>query len=102
MDDRKPRRLDSAGLWAYALKVLSGRAHSTGELREKLGRRAAVPGDVESILARLKDHGYLNDRRYAPGQRASGRSARRAGFAPPPRGAGARGNHRPRGLSRRG
>jgi regulatory protein len=81
MDDRKPRRLDSAGLWAYALKVLSGRAHSTGELREKLGRRAAVPGDVESILARLKDHGYLNDRRYAEGYAAARLANERLGGA---------------------
>jgi regulatory protein len=65
MDERKPRRLDSPGLWAYALKILSGRAHSIGELREKLNRRAANPGDPEEILARLKDHGYLNDQRYA-------------------------------------
>ncbi len=65
MEERKPRRLDSAGLWAYALKVLSGRAYSTGELREKLARRAGVPGDVDGILARLKDVGYLNDRRFA-------------------------------------
>jgi regulatory protein len=65
MQERKPRLLDSAGLWAYALKALSGRAHSTGELRQKLGRRAEHPGDVDGILERLKDHGYLNDQRYA-------------------------------------
>jgi regulatory protein len=71
MEERKPRRLDSAGLWAYALKTLSGRAYSTGELREKLARRAVVPADVEGILARMKDHGYLNDRRYAETYAAS-------------------------------
>jgi len=65
MQERQRRLLDSAGLWAYALKALSGRAHSTGELREKLARRAEKPADVEDILARLKDHGYLNDRHYA-------------------------------------
>jgi len=65
MQERKPRLLDSAGLWAYALRALSGRAHSTGELRDKLARRAQTHGDVETILARLKDHGYLNDSRYA-------------------------------------
>ena len=40
MEERKVRRLDSGALWTYALKVLAGRAHSTGELREKLRRRA--------------------------------------------------------------
>ena len=34
-------------------------------MREKLRRRAERAGDVDDILARLKDYGYLNDRRYA-------------------------------------
>jgi regulatory protein len=38
-----------------------------GELREKLRRRAEHSGDVDDILARLKDHGYLDDRRFAEG-----------------------------------
>ena len=67
MEERKPRKLDAAGLWAYALKVLSLRAHSIGELREKLNRRAEKPADIDDILARMKDHGYLNDQRYAEG-----------------------------------
>jgi len=65
MQERKPRSLDAAGLWEYALKALSGRAHSTGELRQKLLRRAQRPEDIAAVLARLKDHGYLNDQRYA-------------------------------------
>ena len=40
MDERKPRHLDAEGLWNYALRALGGRAHSSGEMREKLGRRA--------------------------------------------------------------
>jgi len=63
MHERK--RLNAPGLWEYALKALSGRAHSTGELRQKLLRRAERPEDIDDILGRLKDHGYLNDRRYA-------------------------------------
>jgi len=65
MDQSNTRRLDAEALWSYALKVLGGRAHSTGDLREKLRRRAERPGDVENLLARLKDLGYLDDRRYA-------------------------------------
>lgn len=65
MAESKKRLLDAEGLWAYALKVLGGRAHSTGELKEKLRRRAGRLTDVEDILARLKDHGYLNDQRFA-------------------------------------
>jgi regulatory protein len=65
MEDRKNRRLDGGALWEYALKALAGRAHSTGELREKLRRRAARASDIEGVLARLKDNGYLDDRRFA-------------------------------------
>jgi regulatory protein len=67
MREKQPRRLDTGRLWDYALKSLAGRAHSTGELREKLRRRAEKAGDVEDVLARLKEDGYLNDQRYAEG-----------------------------------
>jgi regulatory protein len=66
-DERKPRLLNAAALWAYALKALAGRAHSMGELREKLRRRAERPPDIDDILARLKEDGYLDDRRFAEG-----------------------------------
>ncbi len=67
MEERKIRRLDGGALWTFAVKALAGRAHSTGELREKLRRRAERAGDVDEVLARLKDVGYLDDRRYAEG-----------------------------------
>lgn len=67
MDERTPRRLDREGLWVYALRALGGRAHSTGEMREKLRRRAARQEDVEETLGRLKECGYLDDRRFAEG-----------------------------------
>lgn len=67
MDERTPRRLDREGLWVYALRALGGRAHSTGEMREKLRRRAARQEDVEETLSRLKECGYLDDRRFAEG-----------------------------------
>jgi regulatory protein len=63
--ERKPRTLDADGLWSYALKALGGRAHSTGELREKLRRRAERASDVDEVIARLKDSGYLDDRKFA-------------------------------------
>lgn len=67
MEASKKRLLESEALWSYALKLLGGRAHSTGELKEKLRRRAARLTEVEEVLARLKDHGYLNDQRYVEG-----------------------------------
>ena len=38
---------------------------STGELREKLKRKAEKVGDVDGVIAKLKDYGYLNDKQYA-------------------------------------
>ncbi len=67
MDERKPQPLDAEKLWNYALRALGGRAHSIGEMREKLGRRAERAQDVETVLARLKDSKYLDDRQFAEG-----------------------------------
>jgi len=67
MKERRERSLDAGQLWEYALKSLAGRAQSMGELREKLRRRAARLADVDEILARLKEHRYLDDTRYAEG-----------------------------------
>jgi regulatory protein len=79
MKTRRPRPLDAAALWEYALKVLAGRAHSTGELRQKLSRRAERAEDTDEILARLKQDGYLDDRRYAESYAASRLSGEKFG-----------------------
>ena len=79
MRERKIRTLDAAALWGYALKLLGGRAQSTGELRDKLKRRAEQAGDVEATLSRLKDLGYLNDQRYAESFAASRLSGEKFG-----------------------
>ena len=71
MDERKPRRLDGEGLWNYALRALGVRAYSTGEMREKLDRRAERSQDVEAVLARLKESKYLNDQQFAEGYATS-------------------------------
>jgi regulatory protein len=57
--------LDLEGLTAYAARTLSGRAQTLSELREKLKRRAARADDVNDVLARLKELGLLNDKRFA-------------------------------------
>ncbi|HVO99347.1 MAG TPA: RecX family transcriptional regulator [Bryobacteraceae bacterium] len=57
--------LDAQGLMTFAAKALSARALTVSELREKLRRRAAEPADVDQVLARLKESGYLNDKRFA-------------------------------------
>lgn len=60
-----PPRLDAAGLWDYAVKALAGRAHSAGQLRTKLQRKAQNQDDVAGVLARLKEYHYLDDRKFA-------------------------------------
>lgn len=64
---KAPAKLDRDALLQYALKTLSGRAHSTGELRQKLERRAQQPEDIDHVVGQLKDYGYLNDRKFAEG-----------------------------------
>ncbi|MGD0200145.1 MAG: RecX family transcriptional regulator [Bryobacteraceae bacterium] len=71
MHEPKQRRLGAEALWEYALRALGARAHSAGELRQKLLNRAQCPSDVPPILARLKERGYLDDRRYAEAYSAS-------------------------------
>jgi len=60
-----PKKLDAAALFEYALRSLSARAQSLGELRQKLVRRAERPEEVAPVLERLKESGFLDDRRYA-------------------------------------
>jgi regulatory protein len=63
---RRPKpRLAAQALWEYAVKVLAMRAHSTGELRRKLVAKAELREDVDSTISRLRDYGYLSDRRFA-------------------------------------
>ena len=79
MKERRPRPLDAASLWEYALRALAGRAHSSGELREKLRRRAEHAEDVDDVLSRLKQSGYLDDKRYAESYAASRLSGEKFG-----------------------
>jgi len=79
MREGKRKKLDSGGLWQYALKLLGGRAQSTGELREKLRLRAEAAADVDDAMVRLKDLGYLDDKRFAEGFAAARLSNDRLG-----------------------
>ncbi len=49
----------------YAARALSARAQSLSELRTRLKRRAARQEDVDQVLARLKEAGFVNDRKFA-------------------------------------
>ncbi|MSV27362.1 MAG: hypothetical protein EXQ52_01245 [Bryobacterales bacterium] len=65
MTQRPVRRLNAAGLFEYAVRVLGGRAHSSGELRRKITLKAETAADIDPVIARLKDLGYLDDKRFA-------------------------------------
>jgi regulatory protein len=62
---KKPRPLDVDGLLGYAARILSARAQTVSELRQKLTRRAAGREDVDEAMRRLKENGYLDDQRFA-------------------------------------
>jgi regulatory protein len=65
MTHQKPKLLPLDQLLNLALRALGGRAHSAGELKEKLRRRAERTEDVDAVLKKLKEAGYLDDRRFA-------------------------------------
>src|SRR5260221_3652578 len=62
---RTKPRLSAEALWDFAVKTLATRAYSTGELRRKLIQKAERAPDVDEVISRLRDYGYLNDRRFA-------------------------------------
>lgn len=66
-----PQPLDRDKLLNVALRALGARAHSTGELREKLRRRTQNEADIDAVLAKVKEAGYLNDRSFAESYAAS-------------------------------
>jgi regulatory protein len=62
---KRKRLLDLSELWDFALKSAGARAQSTGQMRTKLRQRAAAVEDVETTIEKLKEYGFLNDRRFA-------------------------------------
>lgn len=65
---------------ARAFRLLSAKARSEVELRERLLEKAwANTEDVERVLARLKELGYLNDEQFAASFAASRLTAKPVG-----------------------
>ena len=52
-------------LYDYAVAALARRSLTAAELRKRLERRAAGPEDVDEVLGRLSEVGYLDDARLA-------------------------------------
>ena len=66
---KKKSPLNEAGLYDYAVKALGRHMRTEAELRLLMAARAepGASGEaaVQTVLARLKDHGYLNDQSFA-------------------------------------
>ncbi len=66
----KPKApLNEAGLYDYAIKSLGRTMRTESELR-RLMRQRVEPGEtgqaiVNSVISRLKEHGYLDDKSFA-------------------------------------
>ena len=67
----KPKILDGGALWEYALRALGQRAHSTGELKQKLSKRAASASDVSAVLEKLREYGLADDSKFSEAFAAS-------------------------------
>jgi len=61
----EPKRLSQPELLQYAVRALQSRSLSVAELRTKLHAQAQCPGYVDQVMARLKQYGYVDDRRFA-------------------------------------
>ena len=60
-----PPATDQESLYGAAVRALARHARSSGEVRLLLLRRKAAQADVEAVIQRLRDHGYLDDVRFA-------------------------------------
>lgn len=54
-----------------AVKLLAAKPRSIAELRERLAERCPSKAVVETVIARLREYGYLDDERYALGYASS-------------------------------
>lgn len=66
---RKPALLDEAALYEYAVRLLGQQMRTVAELQRLLRRRVepGEPGEAKmhAVVARLKEHRYLDDTAYA-------------------------------------
>ncbi len=65
MGIRNNPKLDEKSLWEYALRVLSQRAYSAGDIKQKLFKRAQSAQDLNAVVAKLQEYGLVDDRRFS-------------------------------------
>jgi regulatory protein len=57
--------LTEEALYESAVRALARHARSSGEMRQYLARKKAAKGQIDAIIHRLRDNGYLDDARFA-------------------------------------
>lgn len=57
--------LDEKALYEIAVKALARRSRSTAEVRALLAKRQAGQKEIDAVLRRLRENGYLDDVRFA-------------------------------------
>ncbi len=62
---RSQSKLAPDRLWEYALRLLSQRGYSTGELRAKLGTRAETAAVLNEVMAKLQEYEMVDDKKFA-------------------------------------
>jgi regulatory protein len=62
---RPHSKLARERLWEYALRLLSRRGYSTGELRTKLSTRAETAAVLNEVMAKLKEYEMVDDKKFA-------------------------------------
>lgn len=62
---RPPKKLGPDRLWDYALRLLAHRGFSAGEMRLKLAAKAETISVLNEVMAKLKEYGYLDDKKFA-------------------------------------
>jgi len=62
---KRAPKLAESELFEYSVRYLAQRSCSSEELRSKLRMRAEKLDDVNGVIERLKDIGYLDDRKFA-------------------------------------
>jgi regulatory protein len=65
MPRSKRNLIDESSLYEYAIAALARRMHSVAELKRKLRTRCPEETVIDRVVARLKEHKYLNDAGFA-------------------------------------
>lgn len=67
MNSRSKRTEDASSeqLYAYGLRLLTGRDYAAGGLARKLSARSTDAAVVAGVIGRLTQEGWLDDRRFA-------------------------------------